>query len=55
MRREEKMVKEIMRGNSFAISSNFYNSVQNVAFKFLADEIKKNNTIKVLVRMKDKI
>lgn len=54
MRREEKMVKEIMRGNSFAISPNFYNSVQNVTFKFLADEVKKN-MIKVLVRMKDKI
>ena len=44
-----------MRGISFAISSNFYNSVPNVTFKFLADEIKKNNMIKGLVRMKDKI
>lgn len=55
MMQEEKMVKEIMKGNSFAISSNFYNSVQNVTFKFLADEVKKNNMIKVPVRMKDKV
>ena len=52
---EEKMVKEIMRGNSIAISSKFYNSVQNVTFKFLADEVKNNNMIKVPVRMRDKV
>lgn len=49
------MVKESMGRNSFARKSNFYNSVQNVTSKFLADEVKKKNTIKVPVRMKGKV
>lgn len=35
--------------------SNFYNLAQSVTFKFLAEKTKKNNMMKVPVRMKGEV
>lgn len=43
-----------MGGNSFVRKSSFCGSTQNVIFKFLVDTAKKDNVIKVSVRMKSK-
>lgn len=51
----KKKESESMGGNSFARKSIFNNSAQNVTFKFLADEAKKSNMIKVPIKMKGKV
>lgn len=48
------MGRRNMGRNSFVRKSNFCGSTQNVIFKFLVDKAKKDNVIKVSVRMKSK-